>query len=69
VGLIDDSYLSKRLESAKNVGAQSPTKIPNRSPWAGSSPLNKNQMAIEAAIETKPAQKQPALKYLHVPHI
>jgi hypothetical protein len=27
-----DAYFSRRLESAKHGGAQSPTKIPNRSP-------------------------------------
>ena len=64
-----DAYFSNRFDSAKNVGAQRPTKIPNRSPCAGSFPLAKNQIAIEAAIEAKPAKKHTVLKYLHDLHI
>ncbi len=52
---------SSLLESAKNVGAQSPTKMPNRSPWAldsAASPPVKNQIAIDAIIDANPNQKQ-----------
>ena len=47
-------------ESAKKVGAQSPTKMPNRSECAfasASSPPVKNQMAIEAIIDANPRKK------------
>lgn len=51
----------KRFERMKKVGAQSPTKIPNRSAWAlvsGSVPPVRNQIAMEPKIETKPRLKQ-----------
>jgi len=52
---------SRRLESAKNVGAHKPTNIPNRSPWAISGSFAKYQMAMDAKTETKPATKQMLL--------
>lgn len=51
----------------KNVGAQSPTKSPNRSACAwtsGSVPPVKNQMAMEPATEAKPRKKQRPLSCL-----
>ena len=60
-------YRSSLLESAKKVGAQSPTKIPNLSAWAfdsASAPPVKNQMAIEPRMETNPRTKQSVDKFL-----
>jgi len=51
---------SSLLESAKKVGAQSPTKIPNLSACAfasAPSPPVKNQIAIEAIMEANPRKK------------
>lgn len=62
---VDDDFAvtnrSRRLESAKNVGAHKPTNIPNRSPWAISGSFAKYQMAMDAKTETKPATKQKLL--------
>ena len=54
--------LCRRLERAKNVGAHKPTKIPNRSPWARSGSLAKNQIAMDAVTDRKPATKQKLLR-------
>ena len=54
-------------ESAKKVGAQSPTKIPKRSAWAfdsASSPPVKNQIAIDPMIEANPRIKQRFDRFL-----
>ena len=59
-------YRSKRLESAKKVGAHKPTKIPNRSPWARSGSLDRNQIAMAARTEKNPATKQMLLRTRHV---
>jgi hypothetical protein len=48
-------------DKMKNVGAHSPTKIPNRSAWAASPFLKKNQIAMDATIERNPATKQALL--------
>jgi len=48
-------------ESEEKVGAQSPSKIPNRSACAcasGPTPLAKNQMAIDPMMEANPSKKQ-----------
>jgi hypothetical protein len=50
-----------RWDKMKNVGAHRPTKIPNRSAWAASPFLKKNQIAMDATIERNPATKQPLL--------
>jgi len=55
------AYRSRRPESAKNVGAQRPTKIPKRSPWARSGSLDRNQIAMDAMTEKNPATKQMLL--------
>lgn len=54
-------------ESAKKVGAQSPTKIPKRSAWAfvsASSPPVRNQIAIDPMIEANPRTKQRLDRFL-----
>jgi len=58
---------SSLLESAKKVGAQSPTKIPNLSAWAfdsAASPPVKNQMAMEPRMDTNPRTKQSVERVL-----
>jgi len=58
---------SSLLERAKKVGAQIPTKIPNRSAWAFvsiASPPVKNQMAIEPIMDTNPRTKQSDDRFL-----
>ena len=58
---------SSLLESAKKVGAQSPTKMPNRSACAldsAASPPVKNHMAIEPIMETNPSTKQRIDRFL-----
>ena len=55
------------LESAKKVGAQSPTKIPNLSACAfdsAASPPVKNQMAMEPKMDTNPRKKQSVVRVL-----
>ena len=59
---------SSLLESAKKVGAQSPTNIPKRSACAlasADSPPVKNQMAIEPIMETNPSTKQRIERFLN----
>ena len=54
-------------ESAKKVGAQSPTKIPKRSAWAfdsANSPPVRNQIAIDPMIEANPRMKQRFDRFL-----
>ena len=50
------------FERIRKVGAQRPTKMPNRSPWAGSGLLARNQIAIEPTIENIAAMKQKLLR-------
>lgn len=64
--LLDENiFLSKILERTKKVGAQSPTNMPNLSPWAwsefdqGDMPFDaRYQTAMLAAMETNPETKQ-----------
>ena len=56
---------SRRVESAKNVGAHRPTKMPKRSAWARSGSLSRNQIAMDAMTERKPATKQRLLRPRH----
>ena len=59
--------LSSLLESAKKVGAQSPTKMPNRSACAfdsAASPPVKIHMAIEPIMDANPSTKQRVDKVL-----
>jgi hypothetical protein len=61
-----DEY-SNRFESAKNVGAQTPTNIPKRSAWAfdsAASPPVRNQIAMEPKMEANPRTKQSFDKLL-----
>jgi len=60
------AYRSRRPESAKNVGAQRPTKIPKRSPWARSGSLDRNQIAMDAITEKNPETKQMLLRTRHI---
>jgi hypothetical protein len=53
------------VDNAKNVGAHRPTKIPNRSPWAKSGSLERNQIAIDATTDANPATKQIVLRARH----
>ena len=58
------AYRSKRLERIMNVGAHSPTKIPNLSPCACAStdfPPVKYQIAIDPMIDAKPSTKHKRL--------
>ena len=50
------------FERIRKVGAQRPTKMPNRSPWAGSGLLARNQIAIDPTIENIAAMKQKLLR-------
>jgi hypothetical protein len=45
-------------DRAKRLGTQSPTKMPNRSACARSSPRLENQLMMEAAMERKPAASE-----------
>ena len=58
---------SNLLESAKKVGAQSPTKIPKRSACAfdsAASPPVRNHMAIEPIMDANPSTKQRVDRFL-----
>ena len=58
---------SNLLDSAKKVGAQSPTKMPKRSACAfdsADSPPVKNHMAIEPIMDTNPSTKQRVDRFL-----
>jgi hypothetical protein len=54
--------VSSLFERMRKVGAQRPTKIPKRSPWAGSGLFARNQIAIEPTIENIAAMKQKLLR-------
>ena len=63
------AYRSNLLERIIKVGAQSPTKMPNRSACAWSSgvfPPVRYQIPIEAAIDMKPSIKQRVLSNLRL---